>query len=85
MFQQAKYAAQDLADAAQHAVQPVLDYGSEHNGSTEGDKTKVFGRPWDASGPKAGSTAGYKYGRLTEDTAKKDGVDTSKFRRPGRK
>lgn len=85
MFQQAKYAAQDLADAAQHAAQPVRDYASEHNGSTEGDKTRVFGRPWDASGPQAGSTAGYKYGRLSEGGAKKDGVDTSKFRRPGRK
>lgn len=85
MFQQAKYVAQDLADAAAHMAQPARDYANAHDGTTDGDRTKVMDRPWDASGPAAGSTAGYKYGRLTEEAAKDAGVDTTKFHRPGSK
>ena len=84
LFQQAKYAVTDAVDAANHAVKPVIDYGSQHNGKTEGDVTKITGAKWDATGPEAGSQAGYKYGRLTGEEAKNKGVDTSKFRRPGR-
>ena len=79
MFQRVKYA---VKDTAAHIVRPVIDYADAHDGTTDGDRTKVMDRPWDASGPAAGSTAGYKYGRLTEEAAKGAGVDTTKFHRP---
>lgn len=85
IFQQARYAVEDFADGAVLMAQPVIDYANTHNGTTDGDRTRVLDKPWDTSGPAAGSTAGYKYGRLTEKGAKDAGVDTTKFHRPGSK